>query len=113
MKKTIFLSLVASMFLACGGSGNRFAGKTEAEMFTIVQDELCDLLVSCESSVTKQECIEMMDDSSAYSDPIDEPTREKINACLDVLVNGAADCEIEDDFHTEVCQEVENYFDLK
>ena len=118
------LALCGSLVAACGGDDDdpqgRFDGKTEAEMFTIVRDVVCDVMVKCppDSSpdvFTKETCVQLLDDSSAFQGTIDEAAREKLDACLTAVAN-AATCEESEKLAedgTGVCAEVGAYLDLK
>jgi hypothetical protein len=97
MKRLMLLLSVGLITLAgaCGDEGSadpsRFSGLSEAEMFTIVQGESCDMVVRCTSSLTKDQCITgWMVDDSAYQSPIADTVRRQVAECLDYIAK--TDC---------------------
>jgi hypothetical protein len=114
-RRTAWLLLLV-VGVGCG-EDHRFVGKTEGEMFTMVQDALCDLIVRCtptDHHVTKSHCKKLFSNPEAYQQPIDDATREAIDGCLSALEN--ASCDLADRIikskEETVCTEAEQYLDL-
>jgi len=92
--KTTMTLIVAALFGlgACGGDEETavgaFEGKTELEMFTMVQQTLCDKFVACGSefdppeNTTLEDCQASLDDREHYMQAINEEDRAQLELCL-------------------------------